>query len=165
MSWVLKAYRFADAKHAGQVRKFSGEDYISHPIAVSYIVASYKKSKHLDELVAAAILHDVLEDTDTTFEELAREFTPLIASLVYELKSDKEEIKRVGKTAYLQKKMCAMSSYALVLKLADRLHNMSDAPTDKMKSDTVEIIEYLMLNRKLTKPQELLAHKILHICL
>jgi (p)ppGpp synthase/HD superfamily hydrolase len=164
MSMILKAYRFGDEKHFGQKRKFTGVDYISHPIAVSYIVATYKKSKHLEELIVAAILHDTLEDTDTTFDEIAREFTPLVATLVFELSSDKDEIARIGKTAYLKKKLVGMSSWGLILKLADRLNNMSDKPTDKMKIDTLEIMEHLCANRKLTNAQTELVKAIVDVC-
>jgi (p)ppGpp synthase/HD superfamily hydrolase len=163
MNIVLKAYRFGDLKHKGQVRKVSGADYISHPIAVSYVVAAHKKSKHLEELLAAAILHDTLEDTDTSFEELAREFTPLVASLVLELSSDKEEISRMGKLSYLKKKLIGLSSYGLVLKLADRLHNVSDSPTDKMKADTLELMKFLKKNRKLSNTQTVLVEKIVEM--
>jgi GTP pyrophosphokinase len=164
MSLILKAYQFAADKHAGQVRKVTGIDYISHPIAVSYIVAAFKKSKKLDELIAAAILHDVLEDTDATFVEIASMFTPLVASLALELKSDKDEIAVIGKTEYLKKKLCGISNYGLLLKLADRLHNMSDHPTDLMKKSTIEIIEYVQRIRKLTKSQLAIAQEILRVC-
>ena len=80
---IFKAIQFATKKHKGQFRKVSNSEYISHPVAVSYLVASFKKSKNLDELICACLLHDTLEDTDTDFVELAKEFTPLIASLVF----------------------------------------------------------------------------------
>lgn len=157
---VMDAFLFAHEKHGGQTRKGSGLPYITHPLAVSYLVAKFKKSKHLPELLAAAILHDLLEDTDVTFAELAERFTPLVASLVLELSSDKAEIKRVGKVEYLKKKMVGMSSYGLVIKLADRLHNISDNPTEKTVSDTLEILQYITANRKLTNPQKGLVHDI-----
>lgn len=147
---IIKAFRFADKQHAGQFRKVTGSDYISHPLMVSYLVAAFKRSKHLEELIVAAILHDVLEDTPTSFDVLAREFTPLVASLVLELSSDKAEIARVGKLEYLKKKLVGMSSWALVLKLADRLHNVSDHPTVQTLQDTRALMGYLKANRKLT---------------
>ncbi len=151
MTMVSKAIRFAKDKHEGQFRKASGEEYYTHPLAVSYIVAAKKKSKKLEELIVASILHDTLEDTETTFEELALEFTPLVASLVLELTNDPEQIKLVGKLEYQKKKMVGMSSYGLLIKLADRLHNLSDHPTEKMVKDTIELIAYLQQNRILTK--------------
>jgi (p)ppGpp synthase/HD superfamily hydrolase len=157
---VLKAIKFATEKHQGQLRKVSGDEYITHPISVSYLVAIYKKSKHLDELISAAYLHDTLEDTKTTFLELSTEFTPLTASLVKELTSDANEINKIGKLVYLQKKMVAMSSYSLVIKLCDRLHNISDNPTDKMLDDTTQLLVYLEKNRKLTNTHKELVKAI-----
>lgn len=115
-------------------------------------------------MIAAAILHDVLEDTDATFVEIASIFTPLVASLALELKSDKEEISAIGKTEYLKKKLGGISNYGLLLKLADRLHNMSDHPTDLMKKSTIEIIEHIQSIRKLTKSQMAIAQEILRVC-
>src|ERR1035437_10345704 len=138
MTQILKALDFAKTKHAGQKRKGSGAEYVTHPVAVSYIVASYKRSVHLDDLLIASLLHDCLEDTDTTFEEIAINFTPLVASLVLELTNDPEAIKKVGKLAYQKKKVVGMSSYGFVIKLADRLHNISDHPTTQMIIDTLD---------------------------
>ena len=61
---VLDALLFATEQHDGQVRRGTDLPYITHPIAVSYLVAQFKRSRHLPELVAAAILHDVLEDPE-----------------------------------------------------------------------------------------------------
>ena len=161
---VLDALLFANEKHEGQSRKGTGLPYITHPLAVSYLVAKFKKSKHLTEIVVACILHDILEDTATTFAELAERFTPLVASLVLELTSDKLEIASIGKLEYLKKKMEGMSSYALVIKLADRLHNISDHPTEKTVRDTVELVQHIAKKRKLTLPQRQLAHDIHILC-
>lgn len=96
MNLVLRAIQFAIKKHEGQVRRVSNLEYVSHPIAVSYLVSSFKKSKNLDELICACLLHDTLEDTETDFVELASEFTPLVASLVLELTSDQKQIEKMG---------------------------------------------------------------------
>lgn len=157
---VLKAIEFANKKHKGQTRKFSGVPYISHPLAVSYIVSSFKKSKHLDEILAACWLHDTLEDTNATFIEIAKEFTPLVASLVFELTSDEAEIKKTSKCKYLSVKMVGMSSYALVIKLADRLHNISDNPSQKMIDDTKVILGQLEKRRKLSKTHKNIIKEI-----
>ncbi len=161
---TLAALLFAIERHEGQTRRGTGLPYITHPIAVSYLVAQYKRSKHLSELVAAAILHDVLEDTPTTFAELADRFTPLVASLVFELTSDRAQIDRMGKVAYLKAKMCGMSSYALTIKLADRLHNICDRPSDKVVRETVEILAHVQAHRRLTVPQKSLVEHILRMC-
>lgn len=164
MNLVLKATRFADQKHSGQKRKATGVDYITHPIAVSYIVAAFKRSRHIEEILAACLLHDVLEDTDTTFEELAREFTPLVATLVFELTNDTAQILELGKLEYQKRKMLGISSYALVIKLADRLHNMRDNPSQQMVQDTSALMWFLRRNRRLSKTQEALIEEIEAVC-
>ena len=161
---ILKAINFATRKHEGQTRKVSGEPYIVHPIMVSYIVAKYVHPKNMDELICAALLHDTLEDTDTTFNEIVNEFTPLVASLVMELTSDEALIKQIGKNEYLKIKLCGISNYGLILKFADRLGNISDNPSEKMVTDTIDLINNVRKNRKLTTTQDSIATDILMKC-
>ncbi|KVP16841.1 hypothetical protein WJ84_00785 [Burkholderia ubonensis] len=161
---LLDAINFANERHAGQVRKGSGDPYVTHTIAVSYLVAIYKRSSKLVELLVAAILHDCLEDTETTFEELATRFSPLVATLVFELSNDEEKIAVMGKLDYQTKKLLGMSSYALVIKLCDRLHNVSDNPTEKMVADTLVLMQRLRDGRKLSRPQMELVEAIEAIC-
>lgn len=151
-----KALAFATAKHAGQTRS-DGSPYIKHPERVADIVRKYKKSHNIDQLISAAFLHDTVEDTGTTKEDLEKLFGGLVAALVQELSSDKEELDKVGKTAYLSRKMSLMSSYALVIKLADRLDNVSDLQTakneawrKKYKKETEEVLDYIEKNRVLS---------------
>jgi (p)ppGpp synthase/HD superfamily hydrolase len=131
---------------------------------VSYILVQYKKSKHIEELITACWGHDLLEDTDTTFVELATEFTPLVASLIQEMTSDIVQIKLIGKNQYLMQKMSGLSNYGLLIKLADRLHNVSDKPSDKYKVDTIIMMDSLFNSRSLTKPQLTMINEILKIC-
>jgi guanosine-3',5'-bis(diphosphate) 3'-pyrophosphohydrolase len=150
---ILKAIKFAEKKHKGQTRKVSGEPYLTHPIMASYVIVKYKKSKHIEELIVSMILHDTLEDTETTFVELAKNFTPLVASLVHELTNDVNEIKRVGKKEYLLTKMLGISNYALVCKLIDTMVNIDDHPKPEYVNNTyINLIE-LAKKRKLTKSQ------------
>lgn len=164
MDLVIKAVNFAGMKHNGQVRKGSGLPYVLHPVIVSLLVAKYKDSKDLESLQAACILHDCLEDTDTNFVELATEFTPLIASLVLELTSDKKEIERIGKNEYMKKHMAGMSKYAFLIKLADRLSNVMDQPKKKYLEDTLELMGYLYEERKLTNTHKEIMKKIVETC-
>jgi (p)ppGpp synthase/HD superfamily hydrolase len=157
---LLKAVQFAGEKHKGQVRRGSGLPYVLHPASVAFILAENKSSKVLDELLAACMLHDTLEDTDTSFEELSTEFTPLVASLVLELTSDPREVETLGKNPYLIKKMLGMSNYALVIKLADRFSNILDKPSDTYKTDTLVMLRQLEEGRKLTASQLRLVAKI-----
>ncbi len=157
---IRKALAFAEKKHRGQTRKLSGSPYIHHPIIVSYLAAYYKKSKNIHLLIVAAILHDVIEDTDATPEEIVKHFGQMVSSLVFELTDNKEEIARVGKVQYQKKKWTGISKYALLLKLCDRLANVSDLPADKYKTDTLEVLEYLQKNRKLTSSQKEIVQAI-----
>lgn len=161
---VFEAIKFSNKKHRRQTRKVSGDPYITHPIAVSYLVAAYKRSKVLVDLLCAAILHDVLEDTATTYDELVRHFGPLVASLVQELTDDPVEKHRLGKLEYQKQKLLKLTSYALLLKLCDRLHNVSDQPSAKQVRDTLELLDHLHAHRKLTRPQAALVSDIRAVC-
>lgn len=165
MYLVQKALDFGAKKHDGQTRKFSGLPYIIHPVTVMYLITKFKgQSKNLEVLQCAAILHDVLEDTVCTYVELEREFGPFIASIVMELTSDKEEIERIGKNDYLKTKMIQMSNYALILKLIDRLANITDKPKLSYLEDTEELIKHLIDNRELSDRQFLICKEILSVC-
>ena len=120
---ISKAKQFATEKHKNQVRKFSGEPYVNHPIRVSQLVLKYSKEDNLSKMVAAALLHDTVEDTDTTYAEIQKEFGPAVAVLVKELTSE-PDIKE-SKAEYLSNKMFMMSDQALLIKLADRLDNVT----------------------------------------
>lgn len=164
MKMVMEAVLFAEQRHSGQFRKGSGHPYASHPVAVSYLVAAYKRSKHLEELLAAAVLHDIMEDTSTTFVELAEKFSSLVASLVLELTNDPKAIAKLGKKEYQRRKLIGISSYALVIKLCDRLHNILDQPTESMVRDTQEIMKSLIVSRKLSKTQRNIVNAIQTQC-
>ncbi len=166
---IKKALKFAEEKHKIQYRKVSGEPYIFHPLGVAGIIRRNKDSHKINELVSAAILHDTLEDTDTTEKELRELFGDLITSLVKELTTDAEEKERIGKKEYLAKKMSdvdKMSSWALVIKLADRLDNLSDLKEcsekfrEKYSKETLFIIDSLEKNRELSKTHKRLIKKI-----
>jgi glycerol-3-phosphate cytidylyltransferase-like family protein len=151
-----EALQYATQAHAGQTRS-GGEPYITHPMRVADHIRQYKQSHNLDDLISAAYLHDTVEDTDTTHEALQDLFGGLVASLVKELTSDPEQIKKVGKAQYLAHKMAAMSSYALVIKLADRLDNVKDITTartpqwrQKYKNETEHILNYIEKTRALS---------------
>lgn len=154
---IRQVLDFARIAHTGQTRSDGKTPYISHPIAVANFVKQYKKSHNLDALIAAALLHDTVEDTETTPEQLERLFGGLVASLVKELTSDKDSIEQLGKKEYLSQKMENMSSWALVIKLADRLHNVQDIATAKTpewrrkyRAETEGILTRLEQNRTLS---------------
>ncbi len=122
---IIKAIDFAREKHKGQTRK-SGEEYYTHPVEVAGILADMRMDV---ATIVTAILHDTLEDTSTTIEELSKEFSPEIAELVNGVsKLTKIESQTFeGKQAEnFRKLLLAMSEdiRVLMVKLADRLHNM-----------------------------------------
>jgi guanosine-3',5'-bis(diphosphate) 3'-pyrophosphohydrolase len=122
---IAQAYRTAHDAHKGQVRK-SGEPFVYHPLATADILAEL----HLDSTtIAAAILHDVLEDTDLTKEELEAKFGEEVADIVdgvTKLKRLPAENLEEAQAESLRKMIVAMSRdvRVIIIKLADRLHNM-----------------------------------------
>jgi len=152
---VLEAIKFASEKHKGQERRCSGLPYVTHPIIVMELVQQYKgTSKHIDELKCAALLHDVLEDTDCTYQEIERKFGPLVGAIVMELTSDEVMLKELGKNEYLKQKMLKMSQYAFTLKLLDRLSNIMDGPREGYVKKTLNMMAFLLENRSdVTKRQ------------
>ena len=121
---IQRAYEYADEKHKNQLRK-SGEPYIIHPLAVAEIVAEIGLDT---DAITAALLHDCLEDTDASFEEISRMFGETVANLV-------EGVTKLTRVQYstmeeqqmenLRKMFMAMSKdiRVILIKIADRLHN------------------------------------------
>jgi guanosine-3',5'-bis(diphosphate) 3'-pyrophosphohydrolase len=122
---IRRAYRYAEEAHRGQLRR-SGEPYITHPVAVAMILADLR----LDATtLAAALLHDVVEDTKATDEEIVRQFGADVAGLVdgvTKLKRIKFDSTEEQQAENLRKMFMAMAKdiRVLLIKLADRLHNM-----------------------------------------
>ncbi|MFQ6752614.1 MAG: HD domain-containing protein [Clostridia bacterium] len=148
------ALEFATKKHHGQMRKDGVTPYIVHPVGVADLVAEFAQdNEYLDTMLVAALLHDTLEDTDTTYEEIYETFGDSVADIVDELTSDKEACKRIGKGKYLKIKMQNMSEEALTIKIADRLYNMRDVACMKPEKiqqfidQNIEIIDWLRHNR------------------
>ena len=122
---VYRAYLFGAEAHEGQSR-LSGEPYIYHPLAVARILAGMRMDH---QCLMAAILHDVIEDTETAKEQLAREFGPEIAELVdgvSKLTLIKFRSRAEAQAENFRKMMLAMTKdiRVIMIKLADRLHNM-----------------------------------------
>ena len=120
-----RAYLFARRAHDGQYRK-SGEPYIVHPVEVAIILSQLNMDM---QTVTAALLHDVVEDCDVSKEEVARLFSPTVAELVDGVtKITRIEVETLTDTqvATIRKMLVAMSHdiRVIVIKLADRLHNM-----------------------------------------
>ncbi len=124
-AWLMRAYELADAAHEGQ-RRASGESYIEHPLAVAGILAELEMDR---QTIAAALLHDVVEDTSITSEQVAEQFGPEIAQLVEgvtKLTRIPYQSKEDAQVENLRKMFMAMAKdiRVIIIKLADRLHNM-----------------------------------------
>ena len=121
---VQEAYRYALSKHVGQKRA-SGEPYIVHPLGVAEILAELKMDSHT---IAAALLHDTVEDTETELREIEERFGPDIAFLVNGVTKIKEygASTERSKAENFRKLLLAVSRdlRVLIIKLADRLHNL-----------------------------------------
>ncbi len=123
LALLERAYRTAELHHEGQTRK-SGEAYITHPLAVTTILAELGMT---EPTLCAALLHDTVEDTPYTMEQLTRDFGPEVAAMVDGVtKLDKVVFGENAQAESLRKMVVAMSRdiRVLVIKLADRLHNM-----------------------------------------
>ena len=162
---MRRAYNFAKQKHRYQLRD-NGEQYIYHPVRVAKLIALYKPSKNEDVLIASALLHDTMEDTYTSYKELKDNFGEKVASIVVELTTAGYMPVLEGKDVYLSHKMENMSSYALCIKLADRLDNiMSLSGTslekkERILNQTKNILDYLNSHIQFTSSQKKLVEAI-----
>lgn len=144
---ITKAYEYANRYHEEQKRK-SGEPYIVHPLEVAYIVSTLELD---DNAICAALLHDVVEDTPATLEDMKKEFNEEIAVLV-------DGVTKLGKIAsYIDKEEEQVENYrkfflamakdirVVMIKLADRLHNMrtlkhlSDDRKNAIAKETIQL--------------------------
>ncbi len=142
---IVRAYDFAKTAHEGQ-RRDSGDPYISHPIAVASILVELG----MDEAsICASLLHDVVEDTPVTKEELTSEFGEEIASLVdgvTKLSKIPLSTREEQQAENVRKMLFAMSQdiRVIIIKLADRLHNMRTLkyrPPQKQRDTSLETME------------------------
>lgn len=163
------ALKYAIKKHKGQYRKGSNAEYITHPIGVCNYVNFYLKNLDNYELLEiVALLHDVVEDTNTSIDEIKKIFGDDVANLVYELTNDSIQKEKLGKVNYLGLKMSLMSDDALCVKLCDRLYNVRDtvnADENFRKTylnETSEILETLLLSRKLNENEQIILDDIIH---
>lgn len=162
---ILKAREFAVEHHAEQKRKFTEEPYITHLEETARLLWEAKPDAASEDY-AAAILHDVVEDTPATLEDVSRHFGAVVMSLVGELTADNALKKEMGKKRYMAMSINGMTSRAFTIKLCDRLHNISgllDRRTPKkfVKWYWVET-NYILenLNRKFNNDQKRLVQRM-----
>ena len=142
---VRKAHEYADELHSGQVRQ-SGEPYITHPLSVAYILAEM----HADgDTICAGLLHDTLEDTKVTKEDIAHDFNQNVANLVdgvTKLAKMNFSSKEDQNLANTRKIITGITEDVriIIIKLADRLHNMRTLQfkdSFKQKENALETME------------------------
>lgn len=143
---IKRAYELADKAHEGQMRS-SGEKYITHPLSVANILLDY----HMDtDTICAALLHDVVEDTNTTLDEIQKQFGEDVALMV-------DGVTKIGQVPLntkeeqqaenIRKILMAMSKdiRVIIIKLADRLHNMRTLyarPPEKQRKTSLETMNF-----------------------
>ena len=142
---ILKAYKYSEEHHQGQ-KRVSGEDYITHPLSVAYILADLQLD---DATICAALLHDVVEDTSATHEEIVKNFSEEIAEMV-------AGVTKLSKIRYVTIEEQQVENYrkmflamgkdirVILIKLADRLHNMrtlSSLKRDRQIANAKETME------------------------
>lgn len=127
---IDKAARFAAVKHDGQYRKGSNIPYITHPFGVAMILMEEKQP---EKLIAAALLHDTLEDTEATEEELFRNFGEDILMLVKAASEPDKTLSWEMRKQHTVSNLTAHSTEELHLILADKLHNLRSIQADAFK--------------------------------
>ncbi len=145
MKQIIKAYNFAESAHEGQLRN-SGEKYFVHPFHVAMILAELNMDA---TTIIAGLLHDVLEDTSVTYDTLVIEFGEEVANLVEgvtKLKKLQYKTKQENQAENLRKMVMAMAKdiRVIIIKLADRLHNMRTLEymsEEKKKEKALETLE------------------------
>ena len=145
VEFIKKAYDYADNLHQGQIRQ-SGEPYISHPLNVAYILAEMRADR---DTICAGLLHDTLEDTNISKEDIAHDFNQTIANLV-------DGVTKMSKMNFSSKQAQNMANTRkiitgitedvriIIIKLADRLHNMRTLGFKsefKQKENSLETME------------------------
>lgn len=127
MDRIQHATVFATQAHAGQKRKYTGDDYIVHPIAVAELVA---ENGGTEDQIVAALLHDTIEDTDVTYTDVVNTFGADVAALVWELtdRFTTEEYpnhNRAQRKAWETERLAKVSPGAKLIKLCDMIDNTS----------------------------------------
>ena len=144
---INKSFDYAYKKHFG-VKRITGEDYINHPLNVAYILTDINADA---ECIAAALLHDTIEDTDSTLNDIKEKFGEEVASLVDGVtKINRLHFSNAGEqmAANQRKILVGLSEdvRVIMIKLADRLHNMRTLyvmPPEKQKKKSKETLEIL----------------------
>lgn len=154
MSKIIKAAQYAADVHTGQVRKYTGMPYISHPARVAARVATHPEAT--EEMVMAAFLHDTVEDAQTTFEDIRFLFGDLVTDLVIDLTDPVctgladtcKDKPRSERKAIARAYLAAARREARIIKMIDRIDNLRDMPLTPPNSYTKMYLEESLLLAK-----------------
>ena len=144
MNLILKATKFSALKHQDQKRKDGKTPYVIHPISVAMILSEIGGIDD-EEILSAALLHDTIEDTDTTVDEIDREFGSKIRSIIEEL-TDNKELTYYERKQFQIDHAPNLSKEATLVKIADKISNVTDIidekPTDWDDARCKEYIDW-----------------------
>lgn len=173
MTTIVDFARHVATEAHGSQKRRDGSLYINHPRRVANLMQIHRGDSHeINALLASCWLHDVLEDTSLTYYDIVQNFGYQIASLVLEVTSNPEMKHGVGnKAEYLSYKLKHMTSWALTIKLCDRLDNLSDNIEEcnetwltKYLFETIHILNYLQTERSITGANCVLMQLIFARC-
>ena len=158
MKQLDKAIKFATKAHEGQTRKYTGEPYIVHPLAVMEIV---KTVEHTEEMLMAAVLHDTVEDCDVTLDQIAFHFGHVVADLVEELTdvSKPEDGNRAFRKGLDREHSAQASRSGQTIKVADLLDNTKSITAHDPHFAKVYMKEKALLLQLLDKADKILLEK------
>jgi len=130
---MLRAITFANLHHKDQLRKYSGVPYIAHPVRVAFRIMD--RYPDFDDLIIAGVLHDTIEDTDVTYPDLVDSFGVPVAEYVLEVtnqyeKSEYPNMNRAERKAAEFNRISRISAAGKLIKLADRIDNLSEMDGD-----------------------------------
>jgi (p)ppGpp synthase/HD superfamily hydrolase len=140
---INKAIHWAKKYHGDQKRK-SGEPYYSHPLEVAYMISEYKLKT---DVIAASILHDIVEDTEVTVEMIQDAFGQRIAEMVDRLTRDRPDGTKLSVEEIINNAYCKKDNEVLLIKLFDRFHNMQTVGVkspEKVTKNVVETLKYFL---------------------
>ena len=158
---IQQAIDFATEKHKGQMRKYGGEEYITHPIAVAEIVASVMND---EDAICAALLHDTLEDTKTTYQELQEIFGDRVARMTKDVTSPSKEFpqyKRAERKALDRNHLASIDGDSQSIKYADILHNIPTMVKNNPKFGKMYVDEKWEDIRVMTRGNSTLRNKVI----
>lgn len=154
------AAEWAKKKHEDTyaVRKSTLNPYWVHPDNVAHLAKAYGGTK---EEIIAAIAHDTIEDTNTTYNEIKTLFGKKVADLVKEITNNNDEILKIGKEKYMSDKLLHLSDSALFVKLCDMLHNGKDYPTAEQAERMYKNLLYIKDKREMPEKIKILYNDVL----